>query len=69
MSTHAWREGRLIDSGLNEPPLSWMLVPPEQSNSGHVEVMLSAGQTILTLDALERIDQVCLLSKEILLAD
>ena len=42
---------------LAELPPCWTLVPPDQSTSGHVEVLISSGSTIITLDALERIDQ------------
>ena len=44
-------------AGLAEPPHSWAIVPPDQSTSGHIEILISSGTTILTLDALERIDQ------------
>ena len=60
LEVRGWKGGRvgaLATSGLNEPPSSWTIIPPDQSMSGHVEVLLSSGQTILTLDALERIDQ------------
>ena len=45
------------EKGLAEPPHSWAIVPPDQSTSGHIEVLISSGATVLTLDALERIDQ------------
>jgi hypothetical protein len=48
---------RMIE--LKEAPHAWTLLPPDQSMSGHVEVLVSTGTTIITLDALERIDQVC----------
>jgi hypothetical protein len=35
-----------------------MIVSPEQSMSGHTEIIVSTGTTIITLDALDRIDQV-----------
>lgn len=44
-------------SGLSAPPHAWSIVPPDQSTSGHVEVLVSADGTILTLDALDRVDQ------------
>lgn len=51
----------MADSGLSEAPHTWTIVPPEHSTSGHVEVVISTGATIVTVDALERVDQ--LLSK------
>ena len=45
------------DSVLTEPPSSWTIVPPDQSTSGHTEILISTSSTILTLDTLERIDQ------------
>ncbi|CAK9781051.1 putative vacuole organization and biogenesis-related protein [Cutaneotrichosporon oleaginosum] len=51
------RVSQMADSGLTEAPRTWTIVPPEQSTSGHVEVCVSTGATIVTLDALERVDQ------------
>lgn len=47
----------LVPSGLTEAPLSWAIVPPENSTSGYAEVLASTGSTIVSLDTLERIDQ------------
>lgn len=55
-----WEDGRispLAASGLNELPHSWSLIPPELSTSRHVEVHVAAESTVITIDALERIDQ------------
>lgn len=49
--------GRTLMPGLTSPPHAWTIIPPEQSTSGHVEILISGEGTILTLDALERIDQ------------
>ncbi|ORX39657.1 Vps16, C-terminal region-domain-containing protein [Kockovaella imperatae] len=54
---HGARPIQLTSSQLTEPPSSWTVVPPDQSISGHVEVLISTGSTIITLDSLERIDQ------------
>jgi hypothetical protein len=43
--------------GLNELPHAWSVIPPDQSSSGHPEILFSTNTTIITLDALERIDQ------------
>ena len=43
--------------GLAEPPHAWTIIPPDQSTSGHIEILISSGSTVLTLDALERVDQ------------
>ena len=43
---------------MTEPPHSWTIISPEQSTSGHTEILVSTGTTIITLDALDRIDQV-----------
>lgn len=42
---------------MTEPPISWAIIPPSQSPSGHIEVLVSTGTTTITLDALDRIDQ------------
>ncbi|KAK8870008.1 hypothetical protein IAR55_000578 [Kwoniella newhampshirensis] len=55
-----WNGGRptpLSPSGLTEPPTSWTLISPDQSPTGHVQILFSTASTIITLDALERIDQ------------
>ncbi|KAL1411169.1 Vacuolar protein sorting-associated protein 16 [Vanrija albida] len=60
VETRGWKGGRvsqLVDSGLSEAPHSWAVIPPEYSASGHVEVLVSTGSTVVTLDALERVDQ------------
>jgi hypothetical protein len=54
------QEQVLIAVGMTEPPHAWTIVPPEQSTSGHTEILVSTGPTMITLDALDRIDQVSL---------
>jgi hypothetical protein len=54
------QEQVLIAVGMTEPPHAWTIVPPEQSTSGHTEILVSTGTTMITLDALDRIDQVSL---------
>lgn len=60
VEARGWKGGKVAPlalSGLTEAPLSWAITPPEQSMSGHVEVVVSTGSTVLTIDSLERIDQ------------
>lgn len=60
VESRGWKGGRvtnLVPSGLTDAPLSWAVVPPDNSTSGHVEVVISTGSTVVTLDTLERIDQ------------
>ncbi|KAF9976159.1 hypothetical protein BGZ73_009073 [Actinomortierella ambigua] len=40
----------LIDPCINEPPHSWIVIPPEFTLSRHVEVLLACNDTILTVD-------------------
>ncbi|CAG8500529.1 11622_t:CDS:10 [Diversispora eburnea] len=47
----------MADPGLNEPPHSWAVIPPQYTLSRHVEVLLATGSTILTVDAKEAQDQ------------
>ena len=47
----------LLTPELVAPPHSWQIVPPDQSNSGHLQLLISTSDTIVTLDALDRIDQ------------
>lgn len=42
---------------MSEPPASWGIIPPDQTISRHVEVLLSAESTIISVDNLEYIDQ------------
>ncbi|WVF72368.1 hypothetical protein IAT40_007183 [Kwoniella sp. CBS 6097] len=60
LEVRGWNGGRAIPlaaSGLTEPPSAWTLIPPDQSPTGHVQLLVSTSTTIITLDALERIDQ------------
>jgi hypothetical protein len=43
---------------LTQPPFTWAVIPPDQTTSRHVEVLLSVESTIFTVDNLECIDQV-----------
>jgi hypothetical protein len=55
-----WEGGRPLafaNPGISEPPHSWAVIPPDQSISRHVEVLLSVDATILTVDNLESTDQ------------
>ncbi|KAG1736151.1 Vps16, C-terminal region-domain-containing protein [Suillus paluster] len=55
-----WEGGRplaLATPGLSEPPHAWAVIPPDQSISRHVEVLLSVDATILAVDNLESVDQ------------
>ncbi|ODN84868.1 hypothetical protein L202_00723 [Cryptococcus amylolentus CBS 6039] len=60
LEVRRWGGGRavpLCPSELKELPASWTLLSPDKSPSGHVQVLFSINDTIITLDALERIDQ------------
>ncbi|OZJ06505.1 hypothetical protein BZG36_00636 [Bifiguratus adelaidae] len=50
----------LADPGLNEPPHSWAVIPPQYTLSGHVEVLLATGQTVIVIDPKEAQDQASL---------
>lgn len=55
-----WEGGRplaLANPGISDPPHSWAVIPPDQSISRHVEVLLSVDVTILTVDNLESTDR------------
>jgi len=47
-------------TGLQEAPRSWLLIPPEQSLSRHVEVLVSVRDTVLSVDEMDMVDQVSL---------
>ncbi|WVR04982.1 hypothetical protein IAU60_001994 [Kwoniella sp. DSM 27419] len=60
IEVRGWKGGRAIplaSSLLTEPPTAWTLISPEQSPTGHLQLLVSSSTTIITLDALERIDQ------------
>ncbi len=46
-----------VPIGLTEPPHSWTIIPPDQTISRHVEVLLSADSTIYSVDNIECVDQ------------
>ena len=43
--------------GLMQPPHSWAVIPPDQTISRHVEVLVSADSTVYSVDNLETTDQ------------
>ncbi|RIB09211.1 Vps16, C-terminal region-domain-containing protein, partial [Gigaspora rosea] len=47
----------MADPGLDDPPHSWTLIPPQYTLSRHVEVLLATGSTILTVDVIETQNQ------------
>jgi hypothetical protein len=47
----------LASMGINEPPHSWAVIPPDVNVSRHVEVLVSVDATIYSVDNLECIDQ------------
>ncbi|KAG0268380.1 hypothetical protein DFQ27_006874 [Actinomortierella ambigua] len=47
----------LADTGINEPPYSWTVIPPKFTLSGHVDVLLACNETILVVDAAEVRDE------------
>ncbi|TBU22517.1 vacuolar protein sorting-associated protein 16 [Dichomitus squalens] len=55
-----WSGGKpltLANPGLSQPPQSWAVIPPDQTISRHVEVLLSVETTIYSVDNLESLDQ------------
>lgn len=44
-------------TGLTELPTSWNVFSPEQSQTGHVEVLIATRSTVLTLSEIDRVDQ------------
>ncbi|RPD64273.1 vacuolar protein sorting-associated protein 16 [Lentinus tigrinus ALCF2SS1-7] len=55
-----WTGGKpltLANPGLSQPPQSWTVIPPDQTISRHVEVLLSIDSTIYSVDNLESLDQ------------
>jgi vacuolar protein sorting-associated protein 16 len=44
-------------AGLQEPPASWSLIPPDLTISRHAEILLSVDNTIYSVDNLETIDR------------
>ena len=44
--------------GLSQPPICWDIIPPDQTISRHVEVLLPHENTILSVDNLDSVDQV-----------
>ncbi|TFK72107.1 vacuolar assembling/sorting protein VPS16 [Pluteus cervinus] len=60
LEVKGWEGGQpltLASPGISEPPHAWAVIPPDLNISRHVEVLLSAESTILTVDNLETIDQ------------
>ncbi|WWC85237.1 uncharacterized protein L201_000099 [Kwoniella dendrophila CBS 6074] len=60
LEIRGWNGGRgipLISPGLTDPPISWTILPPEISPTGHIQLIISTNSTIITLDTLEKIDQ------------
>ena len=46
-----------VSIGLSQPPNAWAIIPPDQTISRHVEVLLSVESTIFSVDNLETVDQ------------
>lgn len=66
LEVRGWSGGskpvRMAEPGLEEPPVSWSVIPPDASISGHTQVLLSpadgpSASSILTIDSLEVVDQ------------
>ncbi|KAJ3186648.1 hypothetical protein HDU85_007468 [Gaertneriomyces sp. JEL0708] len=47
----------LAETGLNQLPHCWTLIPPKLTLSGHVEVLVAVGSTVLVVDASGSQDQ------------
>jgi vacuolar protein sorting-associated protein 16 len=43
---------------MTSPPITWTVLPPDQTSSRHAEVVMAVEGTIYTCDNLEHIDQV-----------
>jgi hypothetical protein len=57
-----WTGAKPLALALPDPPLDgaphgWSLVPPDAAISRHIEVLVASGNTILSVDALECVDQ------------
>ncbi|KAM0787833.1 hypothetical protein ACM66B_003887 [Microbotryomycetes sp. NB124-2] len=48
---------QLANPGLTDPPSCWCALPADESQSRHVEVLVSTGQTILRIDEIDFVDQ------------
>ncbi|KAI0828653.1 vacuolar protein sorting-associated protein 16 [Trametes gibbosa] len=60
LEVREWAGGKpltLANPGLSQPPQSWTVIPPDQTISRHVEVLLSVDATICSVDNLESVDQ------------
>ncbi|KAH9962881.1 vacuolar assembling/sorting protein VPS16 [Russula dissimulans] len=60
LEVKGWEGGKpltLANPSLSEPPTVWTLIPPDLTVSRHVEVLLSVGDSVLSVDNLEAIDQ------------
>lgn len=51
------RVERLVESTLEKAPSAWCILTPEQSTSRQAEVLVSAGEALLSVDQLEVQDQ------------
>ncbi|KAF8599358.1 vacuolar protein sorting-associated protein 16 [Ceratobasidium sp. AG-I] len=62
LEVKTWTGGKPLALALPDPPLDgaphgWSLVPPDATISRHTEVLVASGNTILSVDALECVDQ------------
>lgn len=62
LEVKSWTGGKPLALALPDPPLDgaphgWSLVPPDAAISRHIEVLVASGNTILSVDALECVDQ------------
>ena len=48
----------MAETGLDQEPHSWTVIPPQYTLSRHVEVLIGTGSTILVVDSKETVDQV-----------
>ncbi|KAG8824734.1 hypothetical protein FRC17_009032 [Serendipita sp. 399] len=51
------KPGTLHAPPMTGPPISWIVLPPDQTSSRHAEVVMAVEGTIYTCDNLEHIDQ------------
>ncbi|CDH59927.1 vacuolar protein sorting vps16 [Lichtheimia corymbifera JMRC:FSU:9682] len=47
----------MADTGLDDKPHSWTVIPPQYTLSRHVEVLIATGSTIIVVDNKESVDQ------------
>ncbi|CAE6405530.1 unnamed protein product [Rhizoctonia solani] len=62
LEVRSWSGTKPVALALPDPPLdgaphAWSIIPPDAAISKHIEVLVASGNTILSVDALECVDQ------------